>query len=124
MEDGNIDDVLEAPNEDIDLDKEFEDEAAITDDGDMPENHHKLMAFQIAIRAVFERQIEKLQLEVNESSRIVSLGAKESEEAARELHDEQKGLVLEEDNVRVNTKKLERSQKRRETREKENKSHR
>ena len=41
----------------------------------------------------------------------------ESEESAKELHEEQKALVFEEDNVRNSSKKLEKTQKMRERRE-------
>ena len=91
---------------------------------DMPENHYKMVAFHAAIKAVLERQVEKLQLEVNESKRLVDLGVKESEEFAKELHEEQKGLVLEEDVVRNSSKKLERKQNKRERREFENRNYR
>ena len=91
---------------------------------DMPENHYKMVAFHAAIKAVLERQVEKLQLEVNESKRLVDLGVKESEEFAKELHEEQKGLVLEEDIVRNSSKKLERKQNKRERREFENRNYR
>ena len=83
-----------------------------------------MMAFQRTIRLVLERQIEKLQLEVNESSRLASIGSQHTEESAKELHDEQKSLVLEEDNVRVNAKKLEKTQNKRQKREKENRNYR
>ena len=48
----------------------------------------------------------------------------ESEESAKELHEEQKALVLEEDNVRNSSKKLEKTQKMRERREFENRTYR
>ena len=48
----------------------------------------------------------------------------ESEESAKELHEEQKALVLEEDNVRNSSKKLEKTQKMRERREFENRTFR
>ena len=91
---------------------------------EMPENHFKMVAFHAAIKAVLERQVEKLQLEVNESKRLVDVGQKESEEFAKELHEEQKGLVLEEDIVRNSSKKLEKKQNKRERRELENRNYR
>ena len=45
-------------------------------EGDIPENHTKMMAFHAAIKAVLERQVEKLHLEVNESRRLVDIGKK------------------------------------------------
>ena len=117
-------------DEDEDLDREEESEgeqqeAENYDDGDeLPEDHFKMSAFQITIRKVLERQIEKLNLEVKETARLVSIGSKESEEAAKNLHDEQKLLVLEEDSVRVTTGKLERTQRKREKREKQNRDYR
>ena len=117
-------------NNDEDLDKEEEEEEGRQKDeeyaaGDeLPENHFKMSAFQITIKKVLERQIEKLNLEVKETARLVSIGGKESEEAAKNLHDEQKLLVLEEDNVRVTTGKLERTQRKREKREKQNRDYR
>ena len=42
---------------------------------------------------------------VRNSNRLASMGCEESEESGRELHEQQKKLVLEEDNVRnVDTK--------------------
>ena len=117
-------------DEDENLDREEESEgeqqeAENYDDGDeLPEDHFKMSAFQITIRKVLERQIEKLNLEVKETARLVSIGSKESEEAAKNLHDEQKLLVLEEDSVRVTTGKLERNQRKREKREKQNRDYR
>ena len=117
-------------DEDENLDREEESEgeqqeAENYDDGDeLPEDHFKMSAFQITIRKVLERQIEKLNLEVKETARLVSIGSKESEEAAKNLHDEQKLLVLEEDSVRVTTGKLERTQRKREKREKQNRDYR
>ena len=91
---------------------------------ELPEDHFKMSAFQITIKKVLERQIEKLNLEVKETARLVSIGGKESEEAAKNLHEEQKFLVLEEDNVRVTTGKLEKTQRKREKREKQNRDYR
>ena len=54
------------------------------------------------------------------TGRLVSLGSEESEESARELHEQQKKLVLEEDNVRNVDTKLARMQKKRGNREGEN----
>ena len=48
------------------------------------------------------------------------MGSEESEESARELHEQQKKLVLEEDNVRNVDTKLGRMQKKRGKREGEN----
>ena len=117
-------------DEDENLDREEESEGEQQEaenygDGDeLPEDHFKMSAFQITIRKVLERQIEKLNLEVKETARLVSIGSKESEEAAKNLHDEQKLLVLEEDSVRVTTGKLERTQGKREKREKQNRDYR
>ena len=46
------------------------------EEGDIPENHTKMLAFHAAIKAVLERQVEKLHLEVNESKRLVDIGKK------------------------------------------------
>ena len=100
-----------------------DDVEADAQDDQIPENHYKMVAFQTAIQAVLERQIEKLQLEVNENARLVTIGTKESQEAAKHLHDEQKCLVLEEDNVRSAAERLDRTQSRRERREKENREY-
>ena len=54
------------------------------------------------------------------TGRLVSLGSDESEESARELHEQQKKLVLEEDTVRLVDNKLGRMQKKRGNREAEN----
>ena len=116
----DVDNVAEEPvgNEGLQDDEEY-------GDGDeLPEDHFKMSAFQITIKKVLERQIEKLNLEVKETARLVSIGGKESEEAAKNLHEEQKFLVLEEDNVRVTTGKLEKTQRKREKREKQNRDYR
>ena len=105
-------------------DDDREEEGKEVEVEEMPENHFKMVAFHAAIKAVLERQVEKLQLEVNESKRLVDVGVKESEEFAKELHEEQKGLVLEEDVVRNSSKKLERKQNKRERREFENRNYR
>lgn len=122
---GNLlDDDMDENNEDSKKDIEDEQEIELPEEDELPENHHKMAAFQIAIRTVLQRQIEKVQIEVNESNRLVTIGSKESEEAAKNLHDEQKCLVLEEDNVRVAARKLEKTQNKRESREKENRHYR
>ena len=54
------------------------------------------------------------------TGRQVSLGSEEVEESARDLHEQQKKLVLEEDTVRNVDTKLGRLQKRRGNREAEN----
>ena len=61
----NSDDNLEATDE-----EEMEEEEEI------PENHSKMLAFHAALKAVLERQVEKLQLEVNETKRLVDIGQK------------------------------------------------
>ena len=122
--DDDMDDGMEGNMDNSNNKNEDEQDIELPEEDEMPENHHKMAAFQIAIRAVLQRQIEKLQIEVNESNRLVSIGSKESEEAAKSLHDEQKCLVLEEDNVRVAAKKLQKTQNRRENREKENRQYR
>ena len=112
-------------SEDEDQNYEDKEDEGLQDDGEygagdeLPEDHFKMSAFQVTIKKVLERQIEKLNLEVKEAARLVSIGGKESEEAAKNLHDEQKFLVLEEDNVRVTTGKLEKTQRKREKREKQ-----
>ena len=106
-----------------DGEKQQDDEEYIVGE-ELPEDHFKMSAFQITIKKVLERQIEKLNLEVKETARLVSIGSRESEEAAKNLHDEQKCLVLEEDNVRVTTGKLEKTQGKREKREKQNRDYR
>ena len=82
--------------------------------------HAKMVAFQAAIRAVLGRQVEKMEQEVRNTSRLVAIGDKEVEESARELHDHQKKLVLEEDAVRVINNKLAKQLKKRTNREEEN----
>ena len=57
---------------------------------------------------------------VRNTNRLASMGSEESEESARELHEQQKKLVLEEDNVRNVDTKLARMQKKRGNREGEN----
>ena len=84
------------------------------------ENHSKMVAFQAAIKAVLNRQIEKMWQEVRSTGRTVGMGKQEAEESARELHDHQKKLVLEEDGVRVVDLKLARYQKKRKNREEQN----
>ena len=54
------------------------------------------------------------------TGRQVSLGSEEVEESARDLHEQQKKLVLEEDTVRNIDTKLGRLQKKRGNREAEN----
>ena len=54
------------------------------------------------------------------TGRQVSLGSEEVEESARDLHEQQKKLVLEEDTVRNVDTKLGRLQKKRGNREAEN----
>ena len=116
----DVDNVAEEPVGDEGL----QDDEEYGDGDELPEDHFKMSAFQITIKKVLERQIEKLNLEVKETARLVSIGGKESEEAAKNLHEEQKFLVLEEDNVRVTTGKLEKTQRKREKREKQNRDYR
>ena len=82
--------------------------------------HAKMVAFQAAIRAVLGRQVEKMEQEVRSTNRLVAIGNQEVEESARELHDHQKKLVLEEDGVRVINNKLAKQLKKRTNREEEN----
>ena len=119
--DGGDNDDYDGGDENFNVEDDVEADAQ---DDQIPENHYKMVAFQTAIQAVLERQIEKLQLEVNENARLVTIGTKESQEAAKHLHDEQKCLVLEEDNVRSAAERLDRTQSRRERREKENREYR
>ena len=86
-------------------------------------DHGKMLAFQAAIKAVLERQLESIEAEARESGQLVVINEKETQEAARKLHNEQKSLVLEEDNVRGSSKKLGKFQNKRERREKENKTY-
>ena len=65
----NSDDNLEATDE-----EEMEEE-----EEEIPENHSKMLAFHAALKAVLERQVEKLQLEVNETKRLVDIGQKVKE---------------------------------------------
>ena len=65
----NSDDNLEATDEE-EMEEEEEEEEEI------PENHSKMLAFHAALKAVLERQVEKLQLEVNETKRLVDIGQK------------------------------------------------
>ena len=116
----DVDNVAEEP---VDVEG-LQDNEEYGDGDELPEDHFKMSAFQITIKKVLERQIEKLNLEVKETARLVSIGGKESEEAAKNLHEEQKFLVLEEDNVRVTTGKLEKTQRKREKREKQNRDYR
>ena len=48
-------------------DDDNDDDNAEEEEEEIPENHSKLVAFHAAIKAVLERQLDKLQLEVNES---------------------------------------------------------
>ena len=57
---------------------------------------------------------------VRNTGRQVSLGSEESEESARDLHEQQKKLVLEEDTVRLVDTRLARMLKKRGNREAEN----
>ena len=57
---------------------------------------------------------------VRNTNRLASMGSEEPEESARELHEQQKKLVLEEDNVRNVDNKLGKMQKKRGNREGEN----
>ena len=130
MDEDNIDPATGDDNEDMDNeeeeqhDEEEHNEEEEIGEEELPEDHFKMAAFQIAVRKVLERQIEKLSLEVNETARLVTLGTKEAEEAAKSLHDEQKSLVLEEDNVRVAAARLEKIQGKRERRERQNRDYR
>ena len=73
------DDKVELSEEEINSDNDMDDD---NDNGDeeeeeeIPENHSKLVAFHAAIKAVLERQLDKLQLEVNESRRLLDIGKK------------------------------------------------
>ena len=117
--------IVEEEEDDFVKKDEHDDENDPEDDDDnLADNHGKMLAFQVSLRSVLQRQIDKLYNEVSESKRLVSLGARETEEAARTLHDEQKSLVLEEDNVRITARKLDRTQRKRENREVENKEYR
>ena len=44
------------------------------DDDELPENHGKMVAFHAAIKAVLERQLDKMQGEVRETGRLVVIG--------------------------------------------------
>ena len=44
------------------------------DDDGLPENHGKMVAFHAAIKAVLERQLDKMQGEVRETGRLVVIG--------------------------------------------------
>ena len=77
------DDKVELFEEEINSDDDMDDDDNDNDDGDeeeeeeeIPENHSKLVAFHAAIKAVLERQLDKLQLEVNESRRLLDIGKK------------------------------------------------
>ena len=48
------------------------------DEGDLPENHGKMVAFQAATRRVLERQLEKMHGEVKETGRLVVIGVQVS----------------------------------------------
>ena len=52
------------------------DEEEMEEEEEIPENHSKMLAFHAALKAVLERQVEKLQLEVNETKRLVDIGQK------------------------------------------------
>ena len=61
-------------DEDLEEEGQQEDEEYVAGD-ELPENHFKMSAFQITIKKVLERQIEKLNLEVKETA-TESLGGK------------------------------------------------
>ena len=65
----------ELSEEEINSDNEMSDIDG-GEEGDIPENHTKMLAFHATIKAVLERQVEKLHLEVNESRRLVDIGKK------------------------------------------------
>ena len=55
---GNLlDDDMDENNEDSKKDIEDEQEIELPEEDELPENHHKMAAFQIAIRTVLQRQI-------------------------------------------------------------------
>ena len=74
------DDKVELSEEEINSDNDMDDDNDEGDDDEeeeeIPENHSKLVAFHAAIKAVLERQLDKLQLEVNESRRLLDIGKK------------------------------------------------
>ena len=77
------DDKVELSEEEINSDNDMDNDDNDDDDDDeeeeeeeIPENHSKLVAFHAAIKAVLERQLDKLQLEVNESRRLLDIGKK------------------------------------------------
>ena len=76
------DDKVELSEEEINSDNDMDDDNNDNDNEDeeeeeeIPENHSKLVAFHAAIKAVLERQLDKLQLEVNESRRLLDIGKK------------------------------------------------
>ena len=71
------DDKVELSEEEInDMDDDDHDDDEEEEEEEIPENHSKLVAFHAAIKAVLERQLDKLQLEVNESRRLLDIGKK------------------------------------------------
>ena len=76
------DDKVELSEEEINSDNDMDDDDKDDDneeeeeEEEIPENHSKLVAFHAAIKAVLERQLDKLQLEVNESRRLLDIGKK------------------------------------------------
>ena len=59
-------------NVDSDVENEIIDEG--DDNDELPEDHTKMVAFHTAIKAVLERQLEKMQGEVRETGRLVTIG--------------------------------------------------
>ena len=56
-------------------DDPYSDEENIeNEEDDLPENHGKMLAFHAAIKAVLERQVDKMQGEVRETGRLVVIG--------------------------------------------------
>ena len=63
-------------NSDDNLEGTDEEQMEEEEEEEIPENHSKMLAFHAALKAVLERQVEKLQLEVNETKRLVDIGQK------------------------------------------------
>ena len=83
---------------------EDENDEVIMDD--LPEDHPRMVAFQKALTAVLQRQLARTQDQLKEAEQLYREKKGESDKAGKRLHEEQKKLVLEEEAVRVVSRKL------------------
>ena len=73
---------------------------------DLPEDHPRMVAFQKALTAVLQRQLARTQEQLKEAEQLYREKKGETAKAGKRLHEEQKKLVLEEEAVRVVSRKL------------------